>query len=117
MKISLRGETFFFVMIIPLVSILHGRICSFTRNSTALFVLLLVSTFSDVLADLPSEALMASSLSQFSMHMKPYLWMQYPSATASEISSLVHSRWKALKSARREQAGEIGVYMYSTIDV
>ena len=79
--------------------------------------MLLVPTFSDVLADLPSEALMASSLSQFSMHMKPYLWMQYPSATSSEISSLVHSRWKALKSARREQAGEIGVYITCIVEL
>jgi len=49
--------------------------------------------------------------------MKPYLWMQYPSATTSELSALIHSKWKALKSARKEQAGEIGEVLVEARDI
>ncbi len=57
---------------------------------------------------LPHEALLATSMSQFSQHMKPFLWTQFPSYPTTEINAIVASKWKALKAARKEQAGTIG---------
>lgn len=62
----------------------------------------------DAIKGLPHDALLATSVSQFSTHMKPFLWTQFPSYTTTEINAIITSKWKALKAARREQAGALG---------
>ena len=44
---------------------------------------------SDIIRDLPSEALGATTLPQFTQHMRPYLWVQFPSATSAEINAAI----------------------------
>ena len=51
------------------------------------------------LQDLPPDALLASTLPQFASQMRPYLWVEFPSATASQINAIIHSKWKALKAS------------------
>ncbi len=62
----------------------------------------------DSIQGLPHEALLATTISHFSTHMKPFLWTQFPSYSSAEINAIVNSKWKALKAARKEQAGAIG---------
>lgn len=52
--------------------------------------------------DVPEDALSANSLSQFHTHMRPYLWMEYPSATTAEINAIINRKWKALQASRRD---------------
>ena len=60
------------------------------------------------LEDVPDDALSSTSLSQFHTRMRPYLWMQYPSATTAEISSIINHKWKAIQALRKdsEENGE-----------
>ena len=44
---------------------------------------------SDLIRDLPAEALRASTLPQFTQHMRPYLWVKFPSATSAEINAAI----------------------------
>lgn len=55
----------------------------------------------DLLSDLPAEALMATTRSQFVNHMRPYAWVKFPSATSTEVNSLVNARWQVLKESRK----------------
>lgn len=52
--------------------------------------------------DVPEDALSANSLSQFHTHMRPYLWMEYPSATTAEINAIINRKWKALQAYRKD---------------
>ena len=54
------------------------------------------------LDDVPEDALSAGSLSQFHTHMRPYLWMEYPSATTAEINAIIQQKWKLLQTSRKD---------------
>ena len=54
------------------------------------------------LDDVPKDAMSASSLSQFHTHMRPYLWMEYPSATTAEINAIINQKWKLLQASRKD---------------
>ena len=55
----------------------------------------------DTIDDVPQDALSADSLSQFHTHMRPYLWMEYPSATSAEINAIIHRKWKVIQATRK----------------
>lgn len=57
----------------------------------------------DSLSDLPPEALKATTKPQFTAHMKHFLWVQYPSATTSELNAIIHRKWKDLVASRKSQ--------------
>ena len=56
----------------------------------------------NTIGDVPEDALSANSLSQFHTRMRPYLWMEYPSATSAEINSIIHRKWKVIQAARKD---------------
>lgn len=58
----------------------------------------------DLLLDLPPEALRATTRNQFVHHMRPYVWVKYPSAMATEVNAFINARWNLLKANRK--AGE-----------
>ena len=49
----------------------------------------------------------ASTLTQFSLCLRPTLMTAYPSATSAEINAITNAKWKTLKEARRKQAGNL----------
>ena len=55
----------------------------------------------DSITDLPEDARTAGSLSQFLTRLRPYLWMQYPSAATAEINAIIHRKWKTLQASRK----------------
>ena len=57
----------------------------------------------DSLVDLPERVRNASSRSQFVTQMRPFLWVKYPSATSSEINSMINAKWNLLREARKEE--------------
>jgi hypothetical protein len=59
----------------------------------------------DLLSDLPDEALHATSRAQFVHHMRPYMWVKFPSAMASEISAFINARWNLLKASKKMSSG------------
>lgn len=60
----------------------------------------------DMLSDIPPEALSAHTRVEFVQHMRPYVWVKYPSATALEINAFINARWSLLKASRKMAAGE-----------
>lgn len=58
------------------------------------------------LSDLPPEALHATSRAQFVHHMRPYVWVKFPSAMASEINAFINARWDLLKASKKVVSGE-----------
>ena len=69
------------------------------------------SRFSDdSITDLPTEALMCTSMTQFSSKMKPILLAKLPAATSSEINTIITTKWRALKEARKQQAGQLSAF-------
>lgn len=67
----------------------------------------LLSPSLDSLEDLPIEALLATTVNQFSTCLRPILMGRYPVATSSEINGIITNKWKNLKEARRKQAGNL----------
>ena len=59
----------------------------------------------DMLSDIPPEALSAHTRSEFVNHMRPYVWVKYPSATSMEINAFINARWNLLKASRKFSAG------------
>lgn len=57
----------------------------------------------DSLADLPERVKNAVSRSQFVTQMRPFLWVKYPSATSSEINSMINAKWNMLREIRKEE--------------
>lgn len=53
---------------------------------------------------------MCTSLAQFSSKMKPLLLAKLPAATSSEINSIITTKWRALKEARKQQAGQLSAF-------
>lgn len=68
------------------------------------------SSYDDSITDLPTEALMCTSMAQFSSKMKPILLAKLTAATSSEINSIITTKWRALKEARKQQAGQLSVF-------
>lgn len=68
----------------------------------------------DLLSELPPEALRATTRSQFVHHMRPYMWVKFPSAMASEISAFINARWSLLKASKKMEAG---TYRLSNVGV
>ena len=66
--------------------------------------------FDDAIQDLPTEALMCTSQGQFSSKMKPILLAKLPAATSAELNSIITTKWRALKEARKQQAGQLGAF-------
>lgn len=54
------------------------------------------------LSDLPPEALKATTKAQFTSHMKHFLWVQYPSASTTELNAIILSKWKELVASRKQ---------------
>jgi len=69
-----------------------------------------INYFDDAIQDLPTEALMCTSQGQFSSKMKPILLAKLPAATSTELNSIITSKWRALKEARKQQAGQLGAF-------
>lgn len=63
----------------------------------------------DLLSDLPDEALRATTRAQFVHHMRPYMWVKFPSAMASEITAFINARWNLLKASKKVAAGGCGM--------
>lgn len=59
----------------------------------------------DLLSDLPPEALHATTRAQFLHHMRPYMWVKFPSAMSSEITAFINARWLLLKANRKAGSG------------
>ena len=57
------------------------------------------------LDELPDKCRKATNRSQFVTHMRPYLWVKYPSATSAEINTLINAKWNMLKTSRMSSAG------------
>ncbi|XP_065889551.1 chromodomain-helicase-DNA-binding protein 4-like isoform X2 [Dysidea avara] len=75
-----------------------------------------VKTFiDDAIQDLPTEALMCTSHGQFSSKMKPILLAKLPAATSAELNSIITTKWRALKEARKQQAGQLGAFAAAKI--
>lgn len=55
----------------------------------------------DSLADLPERVKNAASRSHFVTQMRPFLWVKYPSATSSEINSMINAKWNMLRELRK----------------
>lgn len=55
----------------------------------------------DLLSDLPIEAVKATTRGQFVSHMRPYAWVKFPSATATEVNTIINARWTLLKESRK----------------
>lgn len=53
---------------------------------------------------------MCTSMAQFSSKMKPILLAKLPAATSSEINSIITTKWRALKEARKQQAGQLNAF-------
>lgn len=53
---------------------------------------------------------MCTSMAQFSSKMKPILLGKLPAATSSEINSIITTKWRALKEARKQQAGQLSAF-------
>lgn len=61
----------------------------------------------DMLSDIPSEALSALTRTEFVSHMRPYVWVKYPSATSKEINSFINARWNLLKASKKMALGKV----------
>lgn len=59
----------------------------------------------DDLSDLPEEALHATTRAQFVHHMRPYMWVKFPSLMSSEITAFINARWTLLKAHRNSASG------------
>ncbi len=66
------------------------------------------SASEDMLSDLPEEALHATTRAQFVHHMRPYVWVKFPSAMASEINAFINLKWNLLKASRKMESGGCG---------
>lgn len=71
----------------------------------------------DLLSDLPAEALHATSRAQFVHHMRPYMWVKFPSAMASEISAFINARWTLLKATKKAVSGGCSLRVGVAYDV
>ena len=65
----------------------------------------------DLLSELPPEALRATTRTQFVHHMRPYMWVKFPSAMASEISAFINARWSLLKASKKMEAGTVQMWV------
>ena len=70
---------------------------------------------SDSIHDIPSDALLATNMTEFGKKLKPYLWVKYSSCSSSEITAIITSKWKALKAARLQQSGAVGGKCFNVI--
>ena len=53
---------------------------------------------------------MCTSMTQFSSKMKPILLAKLTAATSSEINTIITTKWRALKEARKQQAGQLSAF-------
>ena len=60
----------------------------------------------DMLMDIPPEAMTATTRGDFFTHMRPYVWLKFPSATAQEINAFITARWGLLKASRKVAASK-----------
>lgn len=61
----------------------------------------------DMLSDLPEEALNATTRAQFVHYMRPYVWVKFPSAIASEINAFINLKWNLLRASRKMESGDL----------